>query len=143
MQPRRKRQHAQQRHGEARILIRRQSDITASLQGDLIIQLQFIGAETARQCQHGIPVGIVIGNGSGNLLRQRQSMQQSAQLQQRGLERQAARRHFIGFLHHRRAIAERQRIEYGVEVLLIHRTQHRACGCFINFSTAVCDGLIQ
>ncbi|CAM3045680.1 200 kDa antigen p200 [Cupriavidus taiwanensis] len=136
------RQHAQQRHGEAGVLIRGQRQLAAAKVGDLVEQLHFLRVEHAGQAPHLVGFGPFVLHRRRHGLRQRHLVQQRTQVLQRAGERQAAIGHGIGDRQHGGAVLGGQRIEQLHQVTLVDRAQHAAHGFLRHLPRAVGDGLV-
>ncbi|MCY1225777.1 hypothetical protein D9M72_379830 [compost metagenome] len=136
------RQHAQQRHGEAGVLVRRERQLAAAEVGDLVEQLHFLRVEHAGQAPHLVGFGPFVLHRGRHGLRQRHLVQQRAQILQRAGKRQAAVGHGIGNRQHGGAVFGGQRIEQLHQVALVDRAQHAAHRVFRHLARTVGDGLV-
>ncbi len=117
-------QHAQQGHGEAGVFIRRQADLVAAVHGDLVIQLHLLRLESPGQAHDVGQLGQVLRHGARHRLRQRNPVQQGAQVLQRAVVRQAAAGHLIGHRHQVGAVLRHQRVEQAHQIGLVERAEH-------------------
>ena len=136
-------QHAQQAHIETGVLVRRQRQVFAAMNGDLVIQLHVLRRDGVRQCLQRVAFRLVLGDRLRHGLHQRQLLQQDRQFAQRAFKADAALGQAVGLRHQLRAVAGRQRLQQSKQVTAVHRAQHRAHAVFLHVAQTVGDGLVQ
>ncbi|CAB3667795.1 hypothetical protein LMG22037_01809 [Paraburkholderia phenoliruptrix] len=135
-------QHAQERHRKAGVFVRRKAEFAAPDRRDLIEQLHLFGAEHVGEAPQVAGLRPLVEHRRRRKLRPRNAVQQAREILQRGGERQAAQRHFVGDRQHRRAVALRERVEQANQVALIERAEHAAHRLFIDLIGRIGDGLV-
>ena len=112
------------------------------MHSDLVIQLHFLSVEQLRQAQDGGQLGQVLGHCARHGLRQRDAVQQGAQILQRAVVRQAAAGHFVRHRHQVGAILLGQCVEQAHEISLVERTKHALDRIERYFPGSIRNGLV-
>ncbi|OEZ64813.1 hypothetical protein JAB2_39240 [Janthinobacterium sp. HH100] len=113
------------------------------MHGDLVKQLHFFRVKRGGQTHDVRVFGQILRQGGGHGLRQRNAVQQGAQVLQSAVIRQAARGHLVGHGQQVGAILLRQRVEQAHEVGLVERAQHALHGIERDFAGRIRDGLVR
>ncbi|MDR9256640.1 hypothetical protein FEP14_03177 [Burkholderia multivorans] len=136
------REHAQQRHRETRVFVGREAEFRAADRRDLIEQLYLFGAQQLREATQIGRFRPFVEHRARRELRPRDPVQQAREILQRGRERQAAQRHFVGDRENLGAAAGRERIEQPHHVSLVERAEHARHGRFGHFVGRIGDRLV-
>ncbi|VWC31277.1 hypothetical protein BPS26883_06424 [Burkholderia pseudomultivorans] len=136
------REHAQQRHRETGIFVRRKAELRAADRGDLVEQLDLFGAQRLREAAQIGRLRPFVEHRAGRELRPRNPVQQAREILQRGGKRQAAQRHLVGDREDLRAAAGRERVEQAHHVGLVERAEHTRHRRFGHLVRGVRDRLV-
>ena len=110
---------------------------------DLIGQLHELGVEGAGKLHEARRIVGDLGQRRSRELRDLDAREQAGHLLQRELDRQAACRHRVGNLQHRRSITRAQGVEDVVEIVEVDGAEHVAHECLFDPPGSVGDRLIE
>jgi hypothetical protein len=136
-------QHPQERHGEAGLFVRREPEIAASLDRDLVMKLKVVRGKAAGQLVERVAIRIIRADRLRHRLRERQPVQQRREVLQRRIEGQAALRHALGFRHQRGAVARRQRLQDRIKVVLSDHPEHGTHRVLRHAASTMRDRLVE
>ena len=138
------RQQAQQHHGEAGVFVRRQAEFGAAVQAQAVEQLRLVGRHGSGQAGDfgSLRVGFVhrhVGHG----LAHGHALQHAGHVLQGGSGIQPGCAQRIGELHHRLAVATRQRIDQLEHDAAVGAAEHLAHGGLFQPAGTEGDGLVR
>ena len=133
---------AQQGHREAGVIVRRERQLVAAVDGDLVGELEEFGVEALDVAEDTRALDLV-GDRSRRVLGERDAMHQRGQRLQRGIEGQAPRLHAVGDREQRRHVARGERIEHRVQVVVANGAEHVADLLLLDAARAMRDRLVE
>ena len=133
---------SQQGHRESGIAIRRQRQVVATVNRNLVGQLQVFAVEATGIVEQSFALDLV-GFGIRRELQDRNALQQRRQRLQARLERQAAGGHLVSHTDQRRNVFVEQRVEHGEQVVVADRAQHVDHLLLANLAGPVGDRLVE
>ena len=136
-------EHAQQNHFQPAALIRRQRQIAAAVERNLVEQLQVFGADLFAQRQQFIARADITVQRLRHGFGHRHVMQQADQIGQHRFEIRRQLRQRLDFVHYLTDIARHQRAQNRQHAVARHRAQHVAHLGFTHCAAAKGNRLIQ
>src|SRR3954465_3348467 len=136
------REHAKQRHHEAAVLVRRERQVFARLQRDLVIELHRFGIDARAELRQSCSFGIVLQR-ARHRLRERELEKKRRQLGECRIEGKTARLHVVGDLHGLRSLARGHRPDEREEVSLVNGPEHVGDIARLKLPRSVGDCLVE
>ena len=137
------REHAQQGHDEARVLVGRERQVFPALQRDLVIELHRLGVDALGKIDDRRALGQVLAERIGHRLRHRDAQQQAGEGGEGAIEGQAARLHLVGHGDRGSRVVRRNRRQQPQQMSLVDRAEHLAHARCRHPAAAVSDRLVE
>src|SRR6267143_955334 len=136
-------EHAKEGHREAGELVRSKRKALPAVNGDLIIELDFLRRQRPGQSEKPLAQVSLRIDGLRRTLGESDAMQERAEILERAVEPDAAGSHVLGDRQHGGGIAAREAFEDSVQEAVVDRAEHGAHGLLRDVSGAVRDRLIE